>query len=294
MPEEFGGGSTDSVERLQRTPMITRTIPVTGEKLPAIGLGTWQTFDVGGEPATRGRLAEVLRILFAAGGKVIDSSPMYGRAEGVVGDLLQQLQTRGSAFVATKVWTRGQQAGIEQMRRSAELLKAGTIDLMQIHNLLDWRVHLATLRRMKDAGQIRYIGITHYTAAALPALADVIEREQVDFVQLAYSIEERDAEKRLLPLAAERRVAVIVNRPFGGGGLFSRARGVALPAWAADFGCASWAQFFLKYIIANPAVTCVIPATANPAHLADNLRAGDRRLPDAAERKRMIEFWGSV
>jgi diketogulonate reductase-like aldo/keto reductase len=274
--------------------MITRTIPVTGEKLPAIGLGTWQTFDVGGEPATRGRLAEVLRILFAAGGKVIDSSPMYGRAEGVVGDLLQQLQTRGSAFVATKVWTRGQQAGIEQMRRSAELLKAGTIDLMQIHNLLDWRVHLATLRRMKDAGQIRYIGITHYTAAALPALADVIEREQVDFVQLAYSIEERDAEKRLLPLAAERRVAVIVNRPFGGGGLFSRARGVALPAWAADFGCASWAQFFLKYIIANPAVTCVIPATANPAHLADNLRAGDRRLPDAAERKRMIEFWGSV
>jgi diketogulonate reductase-like aldo/keto reductase len=287
-------GSKDGTMKRSNTLMITRAIPKTGEPLAVIGLGTWQTFDIGNDPATRGRLAEVLRALFAGGGKVIDSSPMYGRAEGVVGDLLAQLHARSSAFLATKVWTTGQQAGIEQMQRSFELLRTRTIDLMQIHNLLDWRAHLSALRRMKDAGQIRYIGITHYTASALPELAEIIEREQIDFVQCAYSIEERDAEKRLLPLAAERRVGVIVNRPFGGGGLFSRARAVALPPWAAEFGCSSWAQFLLKFILSNPAVTCVIPATANPEHLADNLSAGYGRLPDAAERQRMVRLWDSI
>jgi diketogulonate reductase-like aldo/keto reductase len=274
--------------------MTTRPIPVSGEALPVIGLGTWQTFDVGRATAPRGQLAEVLRSLFAGGGKAIDSSPMYGRAEAVVGDLLSELTPHNSAFIATKVWTTGRQAGIDQMRRSAELLQTRVIDLMQIHNLLDWHTHLATLRRMKDAGEIRYTGITHYTSSALRDLAAIIQREQIDFVQLAYSIDVRDAERRMLPLAADRGVAVVVNRPFGGGGLFSRVRKVALPPWADELGCSTWAQFFLKFIVSHPAVTCVIPATADPAHLADNLAAGYGTLPGAAERKRMADFFASL
>ena len=178
------------------------------------------------------------------------------------------------------------------MKRSAELLRTGVIDLMQIHNLLDWRTHLSTLRRMKEAGQVRYIGITHYTSSALPELAAIIEREPIDFVQLAYSIDVRDAEKRVLPLAADRRVGVIANRPFGGGNLFSRVRLAAIPPWAAEFGCTTWAQFFLKFIVSHPAVTCAIPATADPGHLSDNLSYG--RLPDPAERQRMAKFWDSL
>ena len=272
--------------------MITRPIPSTGEALPVIGLGTWQAFDVAGGAATRRPLAEVLRLFFAGGAKIIDSSPMYGRAEGVVGDLLAELDARESAFIATKVWTSGREAGIAQMKRSAELLRTRVIDLMQIHNLLDWRTHLSTLRRMKEAGQLRYIGITHYTSSALPELAAIIEREQIDFVQLAYSIDVRDAEKRVLPLAADRKVGVIANRPFGGGNLFVRR--VAIPPWAAEFGCTTWAQFFLKFIVSHPAVTCAIPATADPGHLSDNLGAGYGRLPDAAERQRMVRFWDSL
>lgn len=271
--------------------MITRLIPDRGEPLPVVGLGTWQTFDAGDDAARLSSLAEVLRLLFESGGRVIDSSPMYGRAEAVVGDLLARLGARKQAFVATKVWTTGREAGIAQMRRSAELLRTPTIDLMQIHNLVDWRTQLATLRRMKQVGQVRYIGITDYTASALPALAAIIKREQIDFVQLAYSIDERQAEARVLPLAADKRVGVIVNRPFGSGALLRRVRGAALPPWAADFGCASWAQFFLKFIVSHPAVTCVIPATGEPRHMADNLRAGYGRLPEDAERRRMVEFW---
>jgi diketogulonate reductase-like aldo/keto reductase len=271
--------------------MMTRAIPKSGEALPVIGLGTWQTFDVGDDEATRGKLAEVLRLFFTGGGKVIDSSPMYGRAEGVVGDLLSELRARTSAFLATKVWTTGREAGIRQMRRSTELLKTKTIDLMQIHNLVDWRTQLATLRRMKEAGQIRYLGITHYMDSALPDLADIIEHEQIDFVQLAYSIDTPAAETRVLPLAADHRVGVIVNRPFGGGELFHRTRGIAVPPWASEFNCASWAQFFLKFIVSHPAVTCVIPATADLEHLTDDMGAGYGRLPNAAERRRMAEFW---
>ncbi|MGH7914240.1 MAG: aldo/keto reductase [Candidatus Binataceae bacterium] len=279
------------------TSMISRAIPKSGEMLPVIGLGTWQTFDVddaGYETAALVNLSAVLRLLFDGGGKVIDSSPMYGRAETVVGELLAKMHARDRAFLATKVWTSGRAEGIAQMRRSAELLKARVIDLMQVHNLLDWRTQLATLWAMREAGQVRYIGITHYTASAFGDLARIIEREEIDFVQLPYSIDMRDAEKRLLPLAAERRVAVMVNRPFGGGGLFGRVRGKTLPPWAAELGCASWAQFFLKYIVSHPAVTCVIPATADPAHLSDDLKAGYGRMPDAAERRRLAEFWDSM
>lgn len=278
--------------------MISRPIPKSGEMLPVIGLGTWQTFDVGNDAAALERLTAVLRLLFDGGGKAIDSSPMYGRAEAVVGKLLakmhDKMHDRDRAFLATKVWTSGREAGIAQMRRSAELLKTRVIDLMQIHNLVDWRTQLATLRSMKEAGQVRYIGITHYVPSAFGDLAAIIEREEIDFVQLPYSIDVRDAEKRLLPLAAECRVAVMVNRLFGGGGLFRNVRGKALPPWAAEVGCASWAQFFLKYIVAHPAVTCVIPATAEPAHMSDDLKAGYGPIPDAAARRRMAEFWDSM
>jgi diketogulonate reductase-like aldo/keto reductase len=274
--------------------MIARPIPNSGEMLPVIGLGTWQTFDVGNDPAALEKLTAVLRLLFDGGGKAIDSSPMYGRAEAVVGDLLAKMHDRDRAFLATKVWTSGREAGIAQMRRSAELLKTRVIDLMQIHNLVDWRIQLATLRSMKEAGQVRYIGITHYVSSAFADLAAIIEREEIDFVQLPYSIDVRDAEKRLLPLAAERRVAVMVNRPFGSGSLFRNVRGKDLPPWAAEIGCASWAQFFLKFILAHPAVTCVIPATAEPAHMNDDLRAGNGPLPDAAARRRMAQYWDSM
>lgn len=274
--------------------MITRPIPGSGEPLPVIGLGTWQTFDVVLNPPTRERLGQVIRLLIEGGGKVIDTSPMYGRAEAVVGDLVAEMGVRERLFLATKVWTSGREEGVEEMRRSSALLRTRVIDLIQIHNLVDWKTQLATLRQMKDAGQVRYIGITHYLPSAFSSLAEIMQREPIDFVQLPYSIETRDAEARLLPLASERKIGVIVNRPFEGSDLFRRVRKTALPPWAADFGCASWAQFFLKFIVSNPAVTCVIPATDKLEHLADDLKAGYGRLPDAAERRRMVKFWQKI
>jgi diketogulonate reductase-like aldo/keto reductase len=275
--------------------MITRPIPSSGEAVPVIGLGTSQTFDVGGDAASRQPLREVLRLMLDAGGKMIDTSPMYGRAEAATGDLVTEMDVRPRVFLATKVWTSGREAGIAQMRRSAELLKSPIIDLIQIHNLLDWRTHLATLRAMKAEGKIRYIGITHYTTGSLPELARIISAEPgIDFVQCAYSLGTRAAETALFPVAAERKVAVIVNRPFEDGALFRRVGGRPLPEWAAEFDCASWAQLFLKYIIAEPAVTCAIPATANPAHMADDLKAGVGRLPDARQRQQIRQLWDSL
>src|SRR6516225_9115558 len=238
--------------------MLIRPIPSTGEAMPVIGLGTWRAFDAGAGEA-------VLRLLFDAGGRMIDSSPMYGRAEAVTGELLAEMEARTRAFLATKVWTTGRERGIEQMRRSAQLLRTEGIDLMQIHNLVDWRTHLASLRRMKDDGQIRYIGITHYTTGALPELARILTREPgIDFVQLGYSLATRAAETEVLPVAASRGVGVIANQPLERGDLFRRVRGRLLPDWAGEFDCASWAQLFLKYILGEPAVTCVIPATGSP------------------------------
>jgi diketogulonate reductase-like aldo/keto reductase len=267
--------------------MLTRPIPSSGEALPVIGLGTWQAFDVGAA-AERAPLAEVLRTLFTAGGSVIDSSPMYGGAESVVGDLLGAAKTRDKAFIATKVWTSGRSAGIEQMRRSAERMQAPRIDLMQIHNLLDWRTHLPVLRDWKAEGRIRYLGITHYTPSAHADLAAVMRAEQLDFVQLDYALDDRAAERELLPLAAERGVAVLVNKPLGSGSLLRRLRGKPLPGFAAELGCTTWAQLCLKFILANPAVTCIIPATSVPEHMAENAKAGQGPLPDAALCARIV------
>ena len=272
--------------------MLTRPIPQSKEPLPVVGIGTWQTFDVGPERSALDQRKEVLRTLFEAGGRVIDSSPMYGRAEAVVGALLTEMQARDKAFLATKVWTSGQAAGVEQMQASFAKLQAKTIDLMQIHNLVDWRTHLRTLRAWKDSGRYRYIGITHYTVPSLDELATVIRAERLDFVQLAYSINVREAEALLLPLAAERGVAV--NQPFDSGALFQQVRGKALPQWAPEVGCASWSQFFLKFILGHQAVTCVIPGTARPDHARDNIGAGFGPLPDAAQRKRMADHWQSL
>jgi diketogulonate reductase-like aldo/keto reductase len=271
--------------------MLTRPIPSTKEPLPVVGLGTWQTFDVGADRAALDQRKEVLRILFEAGGRVVDSSPMYGRAEEVVGTLLAEMGARDKAFLATKVWTSGEAAGSKQMQASAAKLRAPTIDLMQIHNLVDWRTHLRTLRAWKEQKKFRYIGITHYTDPALDELAAIIRAEPIAFVQFGYSIASRAAEPRLLPLCGERGVAVIVNQPFDSGALFGQVRGKALPDWAAEVDCASWSQFFLKFILGHPVVTCVIPGTARSDHARDNFAAGTGRLPDAAQRRRMAEFW---
>ena len=268
--------------------MLVRPIPSTGETIPAVGLGTWQTFDVGGGASEREPLREVLRRFVAGGGRVIDSSPMYGNSESVVGDLAAETGVAEKLWLATKVWTSGRAAGVAQMEQSLRRLRAKKLDLMQIHNLVDWRVHLATLREWKQAGRIRYLGVTHYTASAFDELERVLRAEPVDFVQMNYSLGERDAERRILPLARDRGIAVLVNRPFTEGRLFASVRGRPLPAWAAEIGCESWAQVFLKWILGHPAVTCVIPATRRPEHLADNIKAGVGPLPDAAMRERIV------
>ena len=272
--------------------MQTRTIPSSGEKLPVVGLGTWQTFDVGEDAAARAPLGEVLRTLFDNGGKVIDSSPMYGRSEGVVGDLLTAMQAHARAFVATKVWTSGKVQGEAQMRESMRRLQHRPIDLMQIHNLLDWRTHLATLRAWKAEGLVRHLGITHYSPSAHGELEAVMRAEPLDFVQLNYALDDRAAERRLLPLARERGMAVLVNMPFGGGGLLRRLSARPLPDFAQEIGCASWAQLCLKFLLGHPAVTCVIPGTRRPQHMADNARAGFGPVPDAAMRERMAALVG--
>ena len=269
--------------------MQLRKIPSSGEELPVIGLGTWQGFDVGEGVEERAPLTAVLDTLFESGGSVIDSSPMYGAAEAVAGDLLAQVKTpHAKPFIATKVWIRGREAGIAQMRRSMKLLRVSRLDLMQVHNLVDWRTHLETLREWKRERRIRYLGVTHYEASAYGELETIMRSETLDFVQLNYALDDRAAEERLLPLAAERGIAVLINRPFGGGGLLRRLRDRPLPSFAGEIGCASWGQFLLKYVLANPAVTCAIPGTSKPEHMRENAHAGFGNFPDAAMRAKMI------
>ncbi|MBI3528070.1 MAG: aldo/keto reductase [Betaproteobacteria bacterium] len=273
--------------------MAARPIPASGEMLPIVGLGTYQSFDVGGA-SERDPLKDVLRLFVQQGGKLVDSSPMYGPSESVVGDLATELGITGRLFMATKVWTSGREAGIRQMEESLRRMKVSRMDLMQIHNLLDWKTHLGTLKQWKDAERIRYIGITHYHSGAYAELERLMKTKDFDFVQFNYSIAELEAEERILPLARELGIAVIVNRPFAQASLFSRVRGKDVPAWAEEFDCKSWGQFFLKYILSHPAVTCVIPATAKPNHLLDNMMAGIGALPDAAMRRKMVAFMDSL
>jgi diketogulonate reductase-like aldo/keto reductase len=274
--------------------MLTRIIPCSGEKLPVIGLGTWRAFDVDLTAEIQSQLEDVLSRFVELGGRVIDSSPMYGRAEQVIGELTSSLGIREKLFLATKVWTRGKQNGIESMERSLTLFRTNRIDLMQVHNLVDVNTQLGTLREWKQQGRIRYTGITHYESGALSDVEKLIRSEKFDFLQINYSLMERDAEESVLPLARERGIAVIANRPFGAGDLFEKVRSKPLPEWASEFDCHSWAQFFLKWIVANPAITCAIPATDKPRHLEDNVQGGIGRLPDAKMRRRMVELVSSL
>jgi diketogulonate reductase-like aldo/keto reductase len=281
----LGSRSTAASATPTQSPaMRTGPIPAGGEALPVIGCGTYVGFDVARDSAEYQRLPGVLQALFGAGGSVIDSSPMYGRAEAVTGELLAAAGSHGQAFLATKVWTRGRAEGIRQMEESLRRLQVERLDLMQIHNLVDWQTHLATLREWKAAGRVRYLGVTHYTAGAYDTLEAVMRAEALDFVQINYSLDEREAERRILPLAAERGMAVIINRPFGGGGLLRRLRERPLPPWAADIGATSWAQVLLKFVLSHPAVTCAIPGTSRPEHMADNALAGTGVIPE-------LSFW---
>lgn len=271
---------------------LLRPLPASGEALPAIGMGTWITFDI--EPSWRQPDAltmrwQVLREFFAAGGRLIDSSPMYGRAEAVLGELLPQTPGADALYSATKVWTPGQAMGERQMARSLQLWGLSRFDLMQVHNLLDWEAHLPTLQRMKEAGAVRHIGITTSHGRRHEEFEAILRRERLDFAQFTYNLARREAERRLLPAAAERGCAVIINRPLDGGLLFRRVRAAPLPGWAAEIGCENWAQVFLKFVISHPAVTCAIPATSRPEHMRENMGALMGPLPDAALRRRMVE-----
>jgi diketogulonate reductase-like aldo/keto reductase len=261
------------------------------KKLPRIGLGTWQTFDVGGDAAARAPLREVLKLL---DGNVVDSSPMYGSSESVAGDLIAELGVRDRLFIATKVYTSGRDEGIRQMETSFRRLRVEKMDLMQVHNLVDVATHTKTLQEWKQKGRIRYTGITHYSSSAYGEVERLLKTGAYDFLQINYSLGERESEERLLPLAAGKKVAVIINRPFAEGALFRKVRGKPLPPWAADLGISSWAQYFLKWIVAHPAVTCAIPGTGKPEHMKDNLAAGSGAMPDAATRKKMLQYFDSL
>jgi diketogulonate reductase-like aldo/keto reductase len=270
--------------------IIRRRIPATGERIPVAGMGTYRTFDIDtGDPQARTRMLEVLRRFTDGGGRVIDSSPMYGRAEAAVGELARELGVTDRLWMATKVWTRGRENGIEQMERSLERMGVATMDLMQVHNLVDLETHLATLKAWKDEGRVRYIGATHYIASRHSELARLIERYPLDFLQFNYNVGERNAEERLLPACRDHGVATLINEPFEQGRLFGRVRGRDVPEWASEIGCRTWAQLFLKFLIGHPGVTAVIPATSDPDHAAENVAAGRGAVPDEAMRERIVE-----
>jgi diketogulonate reductase-like aldo/keto reductase len=273
---------------------ITRQIPSSGERIPVIGMGTWQTFDEGRWSSAHERLRSVLQTFFDRGGRLIDSSPMYGRSELVVGELLRQINPRPPLFAATKVWTPGRRFGVMQMEASQKLWRVARFDLLQVHNLLDWEGHLQTLKEWKSSGRVRYIGVTTSHGRRHEELERIMRSEPLDFVQFTYNLADRSAESRLLPLARERRMAVIINRPLDGGDLFEKVQGKPLPPWTHEFDCTTWSQFFLKFVVSHPSVTCAIPATSQPAHMVENMGALVGRLPDAAMRTRMLNHFASL
>ena len=272
----------------------TRPIPLTGERLPTIGVGTWITFDVAPDAVNEAPLVPVMQTFFARGGAMIDSSPMYGYAEAVIGDLLKEARPRRGMFAATKIWTPAKAWGRRQFDQSLRLWGVPRFDLVQVHNLVAWEAHLETLKALKADGRVRYIGVTTSHGLKHDEMERALTREQFDFVQLTYNFADRRIEQRLLPLAAERKVAVIVNRPFDGGHLFSTVRGRTLPGYAREIDCENWAQFFLKYAVSHPAITCAIPATSKAAHMAENMGALYGRLPDPELRRRMAADMRSV
>jgi len=288
------GSLAPAASRATAAEVIRKTIPSSGERLAVIGLGTSRTFDIAPGDAAESPLVDVMQAFFDRGGQLIDSSPMYGNAEAVTGVLLDKVANKQNLFTATKVWTNGKRAGIEQMEASMRHFGVARIDPMQIHNLRDWRTHIETLAEWKAAGRIRYIGITTSHGRYHDDLELLLQELPLDFVQFSYNIADRDVEQDLLPLAAERGIATLINRPYQRGSLFRTVRGKPLPDWAAEFDCASWGQYFLKFIAAHPAVTCIIPATSKVRHMFDNMGAGFGRLPDAAMRRRMIEHLESI
>ena len=273
---------------------VRRAIPSSGERIPVIGMGTSRTFDVGENAAILTQLAQVLQVFFDNGGALIDSSPMYGNSETIVGQLLKTIPNKDRLFAATKVWTYGKQSGIDQMQESMQRMGVEVMDLMQIHNLRDWKIHLPTLRQWKQEGKIRYIGITTSHGRFHSDLMQIMQTEALDFVQFTYNIGNRAAEENLLPLAAERGIATLINRPYQRGALFRSVKGKALPEWAREFDCSSWGQFFLKFIASHPAVTCVIPATSKVHHMVDNMSANFGKMPSAAMRKRMLKYFEAL
>lgn len=273
--------------------MLTRPIPASGEPLPVVGFGTYSVFDVSGSAEEIAARRAIVDLLVEKGGSVIDSSPMYNRSERIVGDIVEESSNRDQLFLATKVWTDGRAAGERQMQRSEDLMQAGVVDLMQVHNLRDLDVHMGTIRDWQNAERIRYNGITHYTASAHGAMERAMEEHRPQFIQINYSLGEREADRRLLPLAQDLGIAVLINRPYMAGRLFRAVRNIELPDWAMEFAD-TWGQFFLKFIISHPAVTCIIPATSKLHHMADNLGAGFGKLPDTATRARMAELFDTL
>jgi len=274
---------------------LLKPIPATGEAIPAVGMGTWITFNVAPFTDARTQRVEVLRAFFEGGGRLVDSSPMYGLAEAAVGHCREKLGGAPQMFAATKVWTPTRIAGVAQMNLSFKLWGLATFDLMQVHNLLDWEAHLPTLKDWKEQKRLRYLGVTTSHGRRHDEMLELIKSQpDFDFVQFSYSIGDREAEERLLPEAAARRKAVIINRPFRTGELFERVAGKPLPAWAGEIGCAAWSQFFLKFVVSHPAVTCAIPATSSVEHMRENMAALRGPMPDAAQRRRMAEYFDRI
>ncbi len=293
-PTLFSFSNSISILNSKEVTMGQRLIPSSGEKLPMVGLGTWQTFDVGNSQAELEQRKQVLAEMYKLGGTVIDSSPMYGTSEAVVGRVAAQLESQNKFFYATKVWTSGRQAGIDQMNASFKKMQRTTMDLMQIHNLVDWETHVKTLRAWKEEGKIRYWGLTHYVDSAHPTLESIIKSDRPDFVQFNYSIRSRNAEKSLFETSQKNNTAVLINQPYDSGNLFRKVKGKEVPDWASEYGIESWGQYFLKFILSNPGVTCVIPGTSKLKHLVDNMGAGYGVLPDTNGREKMVRYFEGI